>query len=1556
MESRVTPTRGDIAIVGMSCILPGASNLQQYWQNIVSKVDALGDPPEQWGAEYFYDPDSTSNDRIYCKRGGYLKDLAKFNPLQFGVVPSSIDGAEPGHFLALRAAYESLADAGYSDKPVDGARVEVILGKGAQFGPADVNAIQHGIVIDQTLRILKQLHPEHSSDELESIKKELKAGLAPFNAETVPGLVSSIVTGRINNRLDFMGANYTVDAACASSLVAVERGIHDLLAGRCDMALVGGIEPCIPPLMLMVFCQINALSRKGRIRPFDKNAGGTLLGEGVGIVALKRQEDAERDGDRIYALIKGVGVSSDGRGAGLLAPRLEGEALAIERAYEESAIDTRTVGLIEAHGTGVPLGDATEVRALGKVFGPRRGSNPTCALGSVKSMVSHLVHAAGVAGLIKTALALYHKVLPPTLNCEEVNPELEIERTPFYLNTETRPWIHGANHPRRAGVSAFGFGGINAHAVLEEYSTAEAESENLAHTWETEVFILRDESREELIASCRRLKSFISLQPEIALKDLAYSLNCALQRSGYRVAIVADSLADLSAKLERAITKLSDPKCARVIDRNGIYFFEQPLSREGTLAFMFPGYGSEYVNMLSDLCIHFPEVRAHFDSLDKASLRSNREVLPSQILFPPPLDGVGADSSQEEVFSRMAFESSAMCTADLALLDLLTRLEILPDAVVGHSNGEFAALLAAGAITIQHEDQFLEHALRAQSIFDSIANQIPSAKVLAVGGGDPGIVASLLRQSDELQLTIDNCPHQVVLCGPANAIDSAYDYLQKRGVICNLMPFSHAVHSPSFQPICDQIAAVHHDLEISLPKIAAYSCTTARLHPADQAEIRQLIMNHLARPVRFRETIEEMYKDGVRIFVEIGPKAGLTGFVNDILGDRRFIAVPSNTTNRSGITQLNHMVGLLASHHVPMRLDYLYRRRSPERVSFDATREAHNRTNQHGTVRLSLEYPLLKLQNDREPARDTLQYINRVAADPTRSAKGHSVRAGDQRESAVEPSKQNGKSLPIEVQRASKSVGTGFRNGILQDSRSVVMDGYFHNMDRFLELQQTVVERFLAARGNGGTKHNGSSSNGRASHAQPKSAAHGPFRIVVQSFTEGRELTAVCHLDLTEHRFLRDHTVGRSPSTLDESLMALTVVPLTINMEIMAQAASLLAPGKRLIGMKNLRSSRWIEVDERGCLISLSARVRGGKSPSEIEVKMVLGAQASCLPSSQGATCQAAGRMPALPDRMPALPDTVEGIMEFGDEYPESPGIDPFSCDAEQTYHLRPEQYYDSMFHGPSFRSVVSIDKFDRKGMQATLRTPPNARLFKSFTNAGLLTDPVLLDGAGQVIGFWTWTLDGVQEEAATFPVGFESLKIYAPFDYGGDAIKCNARVSSFADRRTSSDIDLIGPRGNLLARLVAWEDMRSLGWTPLFNQFILSPRDVMYSTVSPASSELKCCTVSDGPGGMWPHVLASTILNREERQIWADLELPERKRREWLLGRLAAKDAARLFIKSRCNLSLCPADIGIVTDPNGRESIAPLLAERIGCGLTISISHSAGKTTAIVGSEGFSQ
>ena len=515
--------RSDIAIIGMSCLFPGAPNLEAFWRNIVRKVDATSDPPpEAWDVDTFYDPESKANDRVYCKRGGFIAPIAYFDPMDNGVMPRAVEGGEPDQWLALRVAREAFADAGYPEAIPERRSTAVILGKGTYLNRGSLTVVQHGRMVDQTIEILETLHPEFSAGEIAEIRADLKRKMPPFNADTAPGLIPNIIAGRIANRLDLMGPNYTVDAACASSLIAVEHAIRGLRSREFDLALAGGVHVATPVPTLMLFCQLGALSRREEIRPFDALADGTVLGGGLGMIVLKRLEDAERDGNRIYATVKSVGVSSDGRGLGVMAPRPEGEELALRRAYEAAGVAPETVGLIEAHGTGTPVGDATEVQALTSVFGKRGDSLPWCGLGSIKSMIGHAMPAAGIAGIIKTALALYHRVLPPTLNVERPNPKLGLEASPFYLNTETRPWIHGnAETPRRGGVNAFGFGGINAHALLEE---AHAPSDSLM-PWDSEVLILTGRTRDELLGRARELEARTEAMGDFELRDLAASIN-----------------------------------------------------------------------------------------------------------------------------------------------------------------------------------------------------------------------------------------------------------------------------------------------------------------------------------------------------------------------------------------------------------------------------------------------------------------------------------------------------------------------------------------------------------------------------------------------------------------------------------------------------------------------------------------------------------------------------------------------------------------------------------------------------------------------------------------------------------------------------------------------------------------------------------------------------------------------------------------------------------------------------------------------------------------------
>lgn len=1035
----------DIAIIGMACIYPGAPDVVTFWRNILSKVDAVSDPPENLGFDDFFDPESSANDRIYCKKGGFIEEFADFNPLEFGIMPGSVDGSSPEQFLALKVAQEALADADYLDRPFNRRQTGIILGHGLAPDRGMGTCLQHGMAIDQMLRLIKQLHPETSKSELQAIRQELKSNLPPLNADTCPGLISNVLTGRIANRLDLQGPNYSVDAACASSLLAVDAGMRELQSHRCDMVIVGGVHATTSHVTVLLFCLLGAISRKGKIRPFDKEADGTLLGEGLGMMVLKRREDAERDGDRVYALIKGVGVASDGRGQGLLVPRKEGQMLALERAYEATGIPLDTIGLIEAHGTGTSVGDATEIETMTCFFGQRKGEFPSCAIGSVKSMISHTIPAAGMAALIKTALALYHKILPPTL-CDEPDPKLNFGKTPFYVNSETRPWIHGHSQPRRAGVNAFGFGGINAHAILEEYTKGEGSEEpsSYAKHWDTEVSIIQGESREEVIQKGKQLLRFISANPEVELKDIAYTLNCPVPDEAlYRMAVVASSPQDLEKKLDYALKRLADLQCREIKDRSGIFFFEKPIAREGKLAFLFPGEGAQYVNMLLDLCVEFPEVRACFDAVDNLFIERQKKPLLSQVVFPSPHISSEKMTLVEQNLWQLEYAVNAVAAADFGLKILLDKLKIRPHAHLGHSIGNDIALSAAGVVEVQRVGRFLKFDVGSEVL---VNNQAPVAKLMTVGACDPSYIASMVTKSDgELYVSMDNCPNQVILCGTESATKNAYELLKKKGAICNFLPYDRAYHTPWFKAESGRdTTGFFERAPIRPPQVDIYSYTTAQLFPRDTDKIRKILVDQWALPIRFRETIEKMYDDGVRIFVEVGPKGNLTGFVEDTLRRRPYVAVPTNLSTRSGITQLNQSIGLLAAHGVPMSLDYLYAYRNSRKLpiysksgkgivkALNGSSKVNPNT---GTMKLTLAIPYLTLNR-------------RVRGTSNKNA-----------------------SLQTKIDVANVIHGTSKNNMVAgpqptslsqqAHNRDKVMQEYLRNMERFLGQQQAIMRIFL---------------------------------------------------------------------------------------------------------------------------------------------------------------------------------------------------------------------------------------------------------------------------------------------------------------------------------------------------------------------------------------------------------------------------------------------------------------------------------------------------------------
>ncbi|MBT8419916.1 MAG: type I polyketide synthase, partial [Gammaproteobacteria bacterium] len=880
----------DVAIIGIACLFPGAEDKDAYWRNIIRKTYHLADAPAEW-SEPYYDPRQSTpridSGRIYTRKVGLFGELAKFNPLEFGIPPSALAGADPGHFIALKLARDALWDAGYATRPFARERVGVIVGRGANPHRADVTGIQYGLVLDQTMALCRQFFPNAREDTLRKLQEALKRDLPKVGNEQAPFLVSNVTSGRIANRLDLMGPNYIVDGACASGLIAADLAISDLMAHRCDMMLAGGIQASMPPQVYMLFSALGALSSTD-VRPFDEAANGTLLSEGAGFVVLKRLPDAVRDGDRIYAVIKGIGIASDGKAQGLLAPRLEGEALALRRAYERTGIDPATVDLVEAHGTGIPLGDLTEIQALTSVFGPRAGRIPHCALGSVKSMIGHCIPAAGIASLIKISLSLYHKVLPPTL-CERVNPELGITATPFYINTELRPWIHGAPTPRRAGIDAFGFGGINAHAILEEFPDIPVSNyagitasftkkpthrqgvdsrdkdpapKTLASpvdsppdhppdaigqnhvwaTWPTEMLVFAGEDRAAVFSSVQRLLEQLQDNPPESLARLGYTLSRQAHDGGCRLAIIARGSDDLIEKLSFAHKKLADEKTTRIVSiKKGVYYAKDK-TPDGKLAFLFSSEGSQYPDMLSDLCLYFPKIRGWFDFLDATYPRA---IALNRLIFPPPT-GL-ADSDREWMAAQLLSDGVAgesVTTSSFALYELLHDFGIGCDMMVGHSSGEHVALRVSGKAKTRSLDDFQKELRALNDVYAQLETNhgVMSGTLLSVGGVAWTVVEELQEAfPGAVYLVADNCPSQMILFTKNEVTEAVTGKLKSLGALWIELPFNRCYHTPLYEKGARALDAFYGEkLEPGESDVDVYSCNTTEPYPPDAAVLHKL--------------------------------------------------------------------------------------------------------------------------------------------------------------------------------------------------------------------------------------------------------------------------------------------------------------------------------------------------------------------------------------------------------------------------------------------------------------------------------------------------------------------------------------------------------------------------------------------------------------------------------------------------------------------------------------------------------------------------------------------
>jgi polyketide-type polyunsaturated fatty acid synthase PfaA len=895
-----------IAVIGTSALFPGSQDASGFWRDILAGRDLLTDvPPSHWLIEDYYDPDPHAPDKTYAKRGGFLSPTP-FDPLEYGIPPALLEATDSSQLLSIIVAKRLLDDA-YGERwgSIDRDRISVVLGvtSGQQLMHTMGNRIQRPIwekaMRDQGLDDAK----------IRDVADAIADHYVPWQEASFPGLLGNVVAGRIANRFDLHGTNCVTDAACASSLAAIAMAMDELRLGRADMVITGGVDTFNDIFMYMCFSKTPALSAAGDCRPFSAAGDGTMLGEGLAMFALKRLDDAERDGDHVYAVIKGMGSSSDGRAKSIYAPVSAGQAMALKRAWQSADFDPRTIELIEAHGTGTIAGDAAEVRGLQLALGEEHAeATPWVALGSVKAQIGHTKAAAGAAGLFKAVMALHHKVLPPTAKIDLPNPAIPHTTGPLYLNTKARPWVRGADHPRRAGLSSFGFGGSNFHAAIEEYTGANPAPRTRA--WPVEAFMVGADSL-ELLGDAVHALIRDAARPDGFVHAARTSQLAMRADAAWRLCMVAEDADTLRKKLTQAMDALRARPDEPGAMPAGV--FAGRGAPAGAVALLFPGQGSQYLDMGADLAMHVPAARAQWDAEAARGLHHT--------VFPRHAFEAAEQEAQRGALRATQTAQPAIGLTSLATLGILRELGVTPAMCAGHSFGEVIALHAAGALDAATTMEVA--AMRGARMAEAAASCPPGA-MLAVSASKDELEPLLAQWELPIVLANHNNPRQIVLSGPASAIDDAAARLADARISARKLDVATAFHSPLVAEATGPFTEALEGLDWQTPGVPVFANATAQPYPTDPAAIAAQLGGQIAQPVRFVEQIEAMWEAGARVFIEVGPNDVLTRLVGRILTDRPHQAVATDSPSRHGLTSLAHAIAQLTALGVPLRLESLW--------------------------------------------------------------------------------------------------------------------------------------------------------------------------------------------------------------------------------------------------------------------------------------------------------------------------------------------------------------------------------------------------------------------------------------------------------------------------------------------------------------------------------------------------------------------------------------------------------------------------------------------------------
>ncbi|MFI9639307.1 beta-ketoacyl synthase N-terminal-like domain-containing protein [Micromonospora sp. NPDC051925] len=1510
---------GQIAIVGMAALMPSAGDLESYWRNLIGGVDAITDVPAHRWDEEFYDPEQSHRaDRMYCRRGGFVDEFATFEPLRFGVMPASVGDIEPDQLITLEVAAAAIDDAGGGDRLPARDRIGVILGRGGILSPAQARYAQRVRMSSQVVSILRELIPDVDPARLELLRKKFDERLGPYQPEGTIGLVPNLAASRVANRLDLRGPAYTIDAACASSLIAVDQGITELVNGRLDAVLAGGVHHVHDISFWSVFNQLRALSRQGEIRPFDAAADGLLIGEGTGVVVLKRYADAVRDGDRVYAVIRGSGVSSDGKSASMFNPAVSGQVLAIKRAWESAGLDPTApdaLGLLEAHGTGTPTGDAAELTTVAEVFGPYTGG-PRPVIGSVKSMIGHTMPAAGVAGLIKAALAVHRGVLPPTLHCE--TPRAEMAATRFAPIATAQPWE--SDGPRRAGVNAFGFGGINAHLIIEQAPVSAGEPV-VALTAPAAGRAVVDEPDQVL---------WLAAPDPAGLAELLARDDHEVRRLG--VELAGRSGGDSPEPTRLGIVNPTDKLLAvarKTVARGqawrggrDIWFSPRPLlgAGAGKLAFVFPGLEAEFSPRTTDLAAHFGLPDREWSAAD------------------------------------LGRHGAGLIEVGKLLDEALARIRVRPDAVAGHSIGEWTAAAVSGQISTAAMDEFLD-------LFNADSVEVSGYVFAAVGAGADQ-VTPLLGDYPGVVLSHDNAPAQSVVNGPEEQVDQLVEALRTRNILCQKLPFRSAFHTPAFADGLTSIGAALGRWEVHPTRMPVWSATLHAPFPADEEEVNRIFVRHMMEPVWFRQTVEAMYDAGFRVFLQVG--AGqLASLIGDNLRGRDHLAMPVNTAHRSGLNQLRRVATALWVEGATPDLRALATGgrtsaaaavggRTSAAAGTDGPAKPSGSIGRRGPrMKLDLGGPLVRLGADAAGLLGVTASASGALPRPTpvtgNGGAGPVVAAPGQvgapvrptaptpvaaapsvaRPAAVQPPTARPATMPTTVARpaavqtptarpaaatpapAARTVGQpGGRGGEAPaavaappgepasalDALHRLAGGSSAAAELAALLRETTQGsvHLLATTGGNGTATPTrpappAAPVGKTSAApvgRPPVAPVGrpPATPARPGTVAGAEIGRITRrISLETMPYLLDHCFFVQPDDWPDPEDRWPVVPATALVAHMMEAVEQLVPGLPVVAVHDAKFNKWL-IAEPATDVEIVVRAAG---PNRYAV---------------------------------AFGGYARATIEVGAGYPTPPPVWTHDPATERPPTLGAAEMYAErlMFHGPQFQGVTEVHALGDMHVRGvvTAPVPPGA----------------LLDNALQLIGNWLITTQPFRTVA--LPVGLGQVRFYGPPPPAGRAFECVARVRVVDDGKLVADTQL-SYQGRVWSEIEGAVDRRfdSHPQARVAERF---PERHPMSLLQPEgwTMAFDCWTDLVTRGMAARGILGGAAYAEYERH-------PAKTRKQWMLGRIAAKDAVRARLWEDGHTDIYPIELTVGNDPDGR----PWVRGRPGRGLgdcDVSLAHCA--------------